>query len=65
MPTSEELNNACKRGYVEGWAETKRTIPTIPLRPGSFPPGVNPVDYYYKKGKEKGRENALKQMAGI
>jgi hypothetical protein len=65
MSTSEEVNNAWNRGYTEGWKEVKSTIPTIPPRPGSFPSGVNAVNYYYKEGKSQCREDALKKMAGI
>ena len=54
MATSEECNRAWKDGYISGFQSISGTIPSVPARPGSHPPGVDPLAFYYQKGYEAG-----------
>lgn len=58
MATSEECNQAWKDGYISGFKSVRGTIPSVPSRPGSHPPGVDPLAYYYQKGYEAGLAKA-------
>jgi hypothetical protein len=51
MATSEECNQAWKNGYIAGYQSIKgRIIPPIPCRPGTYPPSVNPIQYFHSLG---------------
>jgi hypothetical protein len=66
MATSAECNDAWERGYVEGWAAFKpATKPSVPSRPASFPPGVDPLDHFYREGYARGKNDGLRNLAGI
>ena len=52
-------NEGWRDGYIAGWQTVKRTIPSIPARPGSYPPGVSDVySYFYNLGHQLGQANA-------
>ena len=58
MATSEQCNEAWKNGFIAGHRTVRNTIPPIPPRPASHPGGVDPIDYFYRKGYELGVERA-------
>lgn len=52
MATSEELDDAWKRGFLAGVRQFRLTVPTIPPRPGTIPSGVgDPIKYFYDEGR--------------
>lgn len=65
MATPHDYNKAWERGYIDGYMRNRSTIPSIPSRPASYPPGVDPQDYYYKEGYAKGYKAGLQSAAGI
>jgi hypothetical protein len=62
MATAEECNDEWERGYLDGWMSVTPTQPTMPVRPASAPPGVDPLRYFYETGKKNGIEDAVKTM---
>ncbi|MFV3077718.1 hypothetical protein [Niveispirillum fermenti] len=68
QPISEtEADEAWAQGYKEGYkaAGIGNQNPPIPSRPGPYPTGVNPRDYYYEEGKKQGLRKGLHTKAGI
>lgn len=62
MATSQEMDQAWTDGYIAGARETRITMPPIPTRPASFPPGVgDPIEYFRKEGFAA----AVRYSAGI
>ena len=50
MATSEECNQAWKNGYIAGYKSIKGSTPSIPCRPGTYPPSVDPIQYFHSQG---------------
>ena len=51
MATSEQCNQAWKDGYSAGYKSIRGTLPAIPPRPATYPPGVDdPIRYFYQIG---------------
>jgi hypothetical protein len=65
MATSEDCNDEWERGYIDGWTSVKATTPTMPARPASAPPGVDPLPYFYEAGKRRGIQDATNSMKRI
>jgi hypothetical protein len=65
MATSQECNDEWERGYTDGYREFRSTRPTIPSRPGSYPPGEDPLNYFYRTGLDRGRKKGIQDSAGI
>ena len=60
MVTSEHCNEAWKRGYIDGYKKFKSGSPSIPTRPASYPPSVDPLKYYYDAGYTAGIQESYK-----
>lgn len=65
MATSSECDVAWARGFTEGYMKNWSTKPSIPSRPASFPPGVDPLTHFHGKGYEAGYKAGLQSAAGI
>jgi hypothetical protein len=65
MATSAECDDQWARGFTDGYMEFRSTKPGIPSRPGSYPPDVDPLDYFYTTGRERGRKEGVRVSAGI
>jgi hypothetical protein len=65
MATGAECHEVWERGYNEGWSVHKATRPTVPPRPEGYPSGVDPLDYYFREGYARGKNDALRTAAGM
>jgi hypothetical protein len=54
MATSEQCNQAWTQGYIAGYRSIRGGTPSVPSRPGTSPPGVDPIRYFYDKGFDAG-----------
>ena len=58
MGSLNNINEAWKTGYINGYKEITGKIPSIPPRPSSVPAGIfNQIEYFYQKGYVLGRED--------
>lgn len=65
MATSNECNDAWTRGYLNGYAHFRNTIPTVPPCPALPTTDEDPLEYFYKLGNARGREDSIQIAAGI